>query len=178
MSPRNEQLTVRSGYAAAVHDLVDKLVDELTLYQDTTLSRTVEIAEQSETSLIVICESKMLLDGSDDLPAIGLKREVYIETWTIRLTWPSRDKCEAVSQDFEWELVRQEDSEVTWDDPAMSDDLVQRALERLWEPEVADNLIEWFGDASKVSLDLYPARLRPFLQSCLEKHGGTGATDA
>ncbi|ANY77317.1 hypothetical protein BB934_03000 [Microvirga ossetica] len=178
MSPESNQLSFSPEYEAAVHDLVDKLVDELTLYQDTPLSRTVEIAEQTETSLVVICESKMLLDGSDDLPAIGLKSEVHIETWTIRLTWPSRDKCEGLSQDFEWEMVQQEDGGVTWDDPAISDDLVQEAIERLWKPEVADNLIEWFGDSSKVSLDLYPARLRPFLRSCLEKDGGTGATDA
>jgi hypothetical protein len=178
MRPKNEQVTFRPGYEAAVHDLVDKLVDELTLYQDRPLSRTVEIVEQTETSLVVICETKMLLDGSDELPAIGLKSEVYVETWTIRLTWPSRDECEAASQDFEWEMVQQEDSEFTWDDPAVSGDLVQEAIGRLWEPEVADNLIEWFGDSSKVSWDLYPVRLRPFLRSCLEKHVGTGATDA
>ncbi|MBS7453846.1 hypothetical protein KHP60_16060 [Microvirga sp. 3-52] len=171
-------MTFRPGYETAVHNLVVKLVGELTLYQDTALSRTVEIVEQTETSLVVICESKMLLDGSDDLPAIGLKSEVYVETWTIRLTWPSRDECEALSQDFEWEMVQQKDSGLTWDDPAISDDLVQEAIERLWEPDVADNLIEWFGDSSKVQWDLYPARLRPFLQSCLEKHGGTGATNA
>jgi hypothetical protein len=177
MSPRNEQVTFRPGYEAAVHDLVVDLVGELWCYQDDTLSRRVEIAEQTGTSLVVVCESKMLLDG-DDLPAIGLKSEVCIETSTIRLTWPSRDKFEALSQDFEWEMVQEEYSGVTWDDPAISDDLVQEVIERLCESDVTDNLIEWFGDSSEVTWDLYPARLRPFLQSCLEKHGGTGATDA
>lgn len=118
-------------------------------------------------------KAKLLFNTTEETGIAGtsIPEKIYYEEEIVELQIIEEDAPVPTYFVAEWGVQHDGsvDVELTWDD----EEITQEDIDLFWswqdKEELYDELIEQFGTKNNINLNLFPQRLRTFLEKCLDE---------
>lgn len=152
--------------------LVRDIVEDLTMYCDTTLACSAEPVLTTEHSIVARWTGWILwtsdLPQCSFLPGCTISTGILFEQKLLRLTWRDPAGRLALSEDFDGCEWMQEGNDlqeyVLWNDACFDCRLMDAVLDMIDEQDQAERLVEYYETACQIDSSLYPQRRQPHMR--------------
>jgi hypothetical protein len=135
--------------------------------------RGIDVLELKPNSMTVLIHDVVTDNSMDsDLPTFPqapIPSEILLAELTLNLTWESSDSYPVDASLVDYAVMDAVSWVATWDDPDVPESFINLVFEQIDELAVVDELLDWYGEASRILYDDFPERVRGHIKQLVDK---------